>query len=562
MRLKEILLNLNITEDKLNNLQSLKKYIKPEDKEKIINTLLEKIKLLYHKGTNHYYSKSYTDTFKKLLSEFIDSILTGNIKLIELQIKNITNIHHNRKTEKFLEGYLQLIKLILDEIHPPKKEEENFKLFVMILIIILFNFVIEKFKYENSQEIDNITKLHSKSLFFNKFHEIIEKTNTIALIDIKEFKNINIFYGFQTGNTVLSIFSNLLQSYFPNAFITRIQNDEFLLLSEKDCNTVYLNLRNLQNELTKHPPAIPIGKTSENILLTFSASVIDESFCPTGDPDYLLWVLYEGMKKAKKNKNGISILYPKEITKSILDRKLMLDVIDSLKNENIKAGLHGIYHVKDSNKILFKEALARIKVKDTIIDAEKFIKVISKTDIEEKLDRLMVKKILEYIKEKRPDFKISINLSSNFMQDSFSWFLDTLKFFNIDETQIVVELTERDDITEIPRIKDKLSILKRRGISIFIDDFGIKYANYELLRALPVSGIKLEGSIVKNIGNSTLDKHFITYTIKLAKEKKLTLVAEFVENEGIKKTLEKIAEEENFENLYCQGFLFEKVNLI
>ncbi len=558
MDFQESLKILNIDDKRLKELKNLSSYITEEQIEETIDILLNEFRSTFHQSKC--LNKNFAKSFKQTLCDFMKGILTGNKYNILKNIELISSIHYNKETENFLIGYIKLINLFMNKFQIPKEQEENFTNFITILLTIFAQFLSKNLDLQKNG-VDDVTKLHSKNVFIDRFTEIVSNTKTIAIVDISNFKNINLYHGFETGNNVLMNFSSILKTNFPNAFITRIQNDEFLILANEDSNTVFQKLRKIQNELQKEPRHI-LPNQKSNLKISFTSSIVDETYCPTGNIDYLLWILYNGLEKARNRRNQTYVIFPKEITKAILDRKLLLDVIDAIKKQNMKLGLHGIYSLNNPEKILFKEALARIKIKDTVIEAGKFIDIIAKTNIEGELDKLMVENVFKYIKNKNPHYKISINLSYYFMKESFSWFIDKIKKYEIDPEQIVVELTERDDILEIPGIYEKLEILRQKGISIFIDDFGVKYANYEILRALPIDGIKLEGSIVKNIEEKPLDVHFINFSIQLAKEKNLSLVAEFIETEKLSKKIIELSEKENFKDIYGQGFLFEKVEIV
>ena len=212
--------------------------------------------------------------------------------------------------------------------------------------------------------------------------------------------------------------------------------------------------------------------------------------------------------------------------------------------------------------MVFREALARIVVDGNIVSAGEFIDLIANTNIERKLDRLVVKQVLEILKNGIVKGKVSINLSPSFIKKHIHWFLDMVEEYGISPSSIIVELTERDNILNIKEIKEKLELLKKKGMSIFIDDFGVKYANYNLLKELPIDGLKIDGSIVKDMKSNKLDLAFISCVLQFAKIKNVKIVAEYVETEDVKVELERIAKENRLETLYVQGYFFSKPRVL
>ncbi len=557
MEFKELLKVYNITNEDLKEIKSLKKFFSHETKKTISKQTLDFIKRNLPDSSQIIADLKFQESFIEIIIEFFDKIFKA--EKIDVHIDVIARTHLKYiPTEDFIKDYAKFLQNIINSIDIPQEKLPTFKKFIFILILISYCILFKQISSElQNQDADSVTKLPSKTYLIRNFSKILTKSRTVTVVDINDFKNINIYYGFQAGNSILTYMASFLKSIFKKATIVRIQNDEFFILSEEKPEVVFQKLRNLQNELQNTSIEVPVKSGIEKLSLFFTGVILETSRCKTMDYNTLFWILYRGIKTAKKKENNIKIIYPEEISYFLLQRKLTLDVIEAIRRKKIKIGLQKIESLI-TEKLLFKESLARIPATDTVIEAEKFIKLVCQTNIEEKLDTLMVEKLLDFLKEEKPDFSISINLSSLFMQNKFNWFLDKISNANINPEKIIVELTEREDILAIPNIVKKVTILKKKGIKVFIDDFGVKYANYELLRILPVDGIKIDGSIIQNITNNKLDQLFVSYVLELAKLKNLKIVAEHIENEDIKEKLIDLSEKVNFTEIYGQGFLMGK----
>ena len=64
---------------------------------------------------------------------------------------------------------------------------------------------------------------------------------------------------------------------------------------------------------------------------------------------------------------------------------------------------------------------------------------------------------------------------------------------------LTLEITETALLNDIPRAKTTLTALTSAGIRIALDDFGVGYSNFSLLRQLPVDVLKLDRSLVCDI---------------------------------------------------------------
>ncbi len=557
MEFRELLRIYNITNDDLEEIKKLKDLFSPEAKRTISKETLKFIREKLPKSSQIIEDLKFHESFVEIISGFLDKIF--EVEKADIYIDVIARTHLKYiPTEDFIKDYGKFLQNVINSIQVPEHKLSTFKKFVFILILVSYCILFKQISSRlGEQDADSVTKLPSKTYLIRNFSKILTKSKTIAIIDINDFKNINIYYGFQAGNSILTYMASFLKSIFKQATVTRIQNDEFFILSEETPEIVFQKLRKLQNDLKNTPFEIPVKSGIEKITVFFTGVILETTRCKNMDYNTLFWTLYKGIKKAKKKENNIKIIYPDEISSYILQRKLTLDVMEAIRKKKIKIGLQKIENLINGN-LLFKESLARIPASDSVIEAEKFIKLVCQTNIEEKLDTLMVEKLLELFKKEKPDFPISINLSSLFMQNKFNWFLDKITNEKIEPEKIIVELTEREDILAIPNIVKKVNILKKRGIKVFIDDFGVKYANYELLRILPVDGVKIDGSIIKNITTNELDQLFVTYVFKLAQMRNLKIVAEYIEENETKEKLIEISSATGFTELYGQGFLIGK----
>lgn len=557
MEFRELLRIYNITNDDLEEIKKLKDLFSPEAKRTISKETLKFIREKLPKSSQIIEDLKFHESFVEIISGFLDKIF--EVEKADIYIDVIARTHLKYiPTEDFIKDYGKFLQNVINSIQVPEHNLSTFKKFVFILILVSYCILFKQISSRlGEQDADSVTKLPSKTYLIRNFSKILTKSKTIAIIDINDFKNINIYYGFQAGNSILTYMASFLKSIFKQATVTRIQNDEFFILSEETPEIVFQKLRKLQNDLKNTPFEIPVKSGIEKITVFFTGVILETTRCKNMDYNTLFWTLYKGIKKAKKKENNIKIIYPDEISSYILQRKLTLDVMEAIRKKKIKIGLQKIENLINGD-LLFKESLARIPASDSVIEAEKFIKLVCQTNIEEKLDTLMVEKLLELFKKEKPDFPISINLSSLFMQNKFNWFLDKITNEKIEPEKIIVELTEREDILAIPNIVKKVNILKKRGIKVFIDDFGVKYANYELLRILPVDGVKIDGSIIKNITTNELDQLFVTYVFKLAQMRNLKIVAEYIEGNETKEKLIEISSATGFTELYGQGFLIGK----
>jgi len=80
---------------------------------------------------------------------------------------------------------------------------------------------------------------------------------------------------------------------------------------------------------------------------------------------------------------------------------------------------------------------------------------------------------------------------------------------------------------------DGLNRLAEAGFAAYLDDFGVGYAGLSHLARLPVSGLKIDRSLVRAVMVDPASAAIVRYTLNLARELGLRTVAEGVESAEI-----------------------------
>jgi EAL domain-containing protein (putative c-di-GMP-specific phosphodiesterase class I) len=82
-----------------------------------------------------------------------------------------------------------------------------------------------------------------------------------------------------------------------------------------------------------------------------------------------------------------------------------------------------------------------------------------------------------------------------------------------------------------------LNALKRLGVKLALDDFGTGYASLSYLRDFPADYLKLDGALVRDIGQHGGDDPIVRSIIQLAHSLNMSVVAEWVTTEDQKQRL-------------------------
>ncbi len=564
MKFQDVLKLYNLTPEDLKEIRKLKELLTTQQKREIAeltkNFVFEKLpnsaKLLEEIGA----ARAFSGT----IENFIDSLLSFDEKFL-IYLDSVIKTHWtNISLEDFLKDFALFSKELLKRIQVREKNEATFKKLTFLLILINLYIILTYLRgFTQIEEKDPVTKLSSKHPLIYKTHEILDRSRTIALIDIDNFKEYNLYYSYSVGNSILVTFSSVLQLAFPESYITRLQNDEFLIATEQPIGDVKRILLTLQKNFGEKPIQFPTPSGIQEIKIDFTAVLLNAKFQKSPTFDTLNWILYNAISKAtKEHPERIHIVTANEVRKFLNDKTTIYNLIYALNHEKIKLAAQRVINIFTGNT-LFVEILSRVILPSGKISTpSSFLSLIENSTIEKRLDKLMIEKLFQLIKKNQINSPASINISYPFLQDEFYWFLNRIEKYQIPDEKLIIELVERGDILSLPAIREKLRILRNRGIKIFIDDYGTKYSNYNLLKELEIDGIKIDGAAIENLKENPLDEIFVNSVISFAKLMDIYIVAEYIETQDHLKKLQELSTKNGFSLLYGQGYLWGKPKII
>ena len=95
---------------------------------------------------------------------------------------------------------------------------------------------------------------------------------------------------------------------------------------------------------------------------------------------------------------------------------------------------------------------------------------------------------------------------------------------------VVFEITERQLLTDFERMRRDLQPLLDFGFRLALDDFGSGYSSFLYLAELPVSFLKIEGWMVRNMVSNERVRAMVESMIVLSKKLNITTIAECIED--------------------------------
>ena len=146
---------------------------------------------------------------------------------------------------------------------------------------------------------------------------------------------------------------------------------------------------------------------------------------------------------------------------------------------------------------------------------------------------------------------MSINVSAvQYRQEGFvHQLMKLLRKYQVDPSEIELEITETVLIEDFDLILQKMKYLKRHGIKIAIDDFGTGYSSLSYLKGLPVHTVKIDKSFVDTVVQDKASRILVEAIIQMVSRLGYHTIVEGVEQKEQYDYLKQIGCE------YIQGFL-------
>ena len=526
----------------------IKKNLYRPNSDKIIGNL----ELIY--SSRHY--KNLIKNYQTTLIIFI--IAAGTLfALYGLYLKNIIN--PLRKIADDLENYspkkrlkFEYIKNRYDEIasivNALKKMQE--KIFEYSQKQENVNKLLEKKVKEKTKElqdqlyIDSLTGLPNRFSLLEDIKNI--KDGSLIIMNIDDFKEINDYFGHETGDKILKGFANRLRNLIKTKYpkIYRLSGDEFALLFNKKLSvhdlTHFIDLLlssiekmtfiHQENELNIR---VTIGATN---IMDFPLEKADIALKMARKKGISFKIYNKDLQIEKQYKNNIE--WVKKIKKAIDKDKIVpyFQPIYNCENMNIK-GYESLMRMVDEN--------------GNIITPYSFLNIAKKSRYYSELTKIMFEKSCSHFKNIDCVFSFNLSIEDILDERTVEFISETIERFGV-KNKIIFEIIESEGIENYEDVAEFIKCMKKLGAKIAIDDFGSGYSNFEHLTRLDIDYIKIDGSLIKNINENSNALIVVETIVDYAKKRGIKTVAEFVSSKEIFKKIKELQID------YAQGFYLAK----
>ncbi len=401
---------------------------------------------------------------------------------------------------------------------------------------------------------DTLTRLPNRQLFVRAAARAIaesqEPAQLVALLylDLDRFKRINDNLGHAVGNALLQEVARRLEQSLKTDDasappgdksaparhrVARFGGDEFGVLltglgNEQQAVDIANHIRGLLAE--------PFQCDGHRFVITPSIGI---ALYPRDGSDIedLLVKADMAMYQAKDHGRNAHAFYGQTMGMRSLGR---LELENELRRTFESGGLQVHYQPKldlATGSIIGVEALLRWPHAERgWISPDTFIPVAEETGLIVPMGDWVIEQACRQLAEWKSaglaHLSVAVNVSvQQFAREDFvDTVLRTLQQHGVQPQRLELEITESLLMKNLEQTTASMRRFRQAGIALAIDDFGTGYSSLGYLRQLPLDALKIDRSFVKDLPQSDDDAAICAAIIALARELKLKVIAEGVEN--------------------------------
>jgi len=483
-----------------------------------------------------------TNTVKKANNAFLESINTKIKRELSLFNETDTNIKTTKNKDNVnfdipeLDQGIKSIKKLLSS------QAEN-------------SLSLEKKAY-----IDNLTNLDNRSRFVQFYeNEIVNGDNVdfgvLLITRCSELQTVNQIHGYNEGDKyiakVAAIIKNIVSTR-SDVQLFRLNSSDFAcILPNTHLHDGEEFAKELMTSFNEYQHASDLDSVA------YTGLVLFDKKNPLGE---LLALADTGVSVAQTQSSNSwhSQRSSDAITKGNIDygnQNWRREIDNVIENQRLILLLQPIKPSGRNNKI-YGEILARfLNESNDMLPTASFIAMAEKLDKIVAIDKLIIETTIKEIKDKNMlEHSFGINLSPrSIANEHFMVWLERKLLRDVTVApHLVFEVSEYGLQQNIKTSKRLIDMLHRVGSRVTVERFGVGLTSFKFFRDLTPDYIKMDSSYTRDIDEDKNNQYFLRLMVDLAHRLSISVLAESVENQNEKTTLEKLFIDG------CQGYYIGK----
>ncbi len=287
--------------------------------------------------------------------------------------------------------------------------------------------------------------------------------------------------------------------------------------------------QHMVNKLTEH--LFSAGESTLNCTISIGLTQIIEQ---TNSGNDIIKTLGNELDKAREDNGAkISVFDPaEEEKKARAANQIWIDLItDGIQND------HFILHYQPvislhGDETEHYETLVRLKSKDKIIMPADFIGVAKKHGLIIDIDRMVIKKAIQSIKESDKDVALFVKMSTDTLSNaSFpAWLAQELKTQSVSGEKLIFETPESELVSHSKHVKPVIQAIKGLNCQFAIEKFGSGLNSFALFKHYSVDFIKIDSTFMQDFSTNDENQKKVKDIIDQAHAQNKLVVCEFIQD--------------------------------
>ncbi len=262
----------------------------------------------------------------------------------------------------------------------------------------------------------------------------------------------------------------------------------------------------------------------------------------------------EALDKAReRGRDGFTVYKhsPQRESGRLRQMSIADEIVQALKQNRLKLAYQPIIGAKSRRVRHYESLLRMVRPEGEVMTAGYFVPAAEQMGIVHLIDRFALETVITQLRQHK-NITLAVNVSGTAADDP-AWlqsFVDYIRERADVASRLIVELTETAALNHFEENARFITQLRELGVKVAIDDFGAGYTSFRNLQMLHVDTVKIDGSYVKDLGDSPENQVFVRTLVGLAKNLGLKTVAEWVASDAEAALLQSFGVD------YFQGFHF------
>jgi len=413
---------------------------------------------------------------------------------------------------------------------------------------------------EKEAYIDHLTKLDNRNRFVQFFeNQVAQKSpvqfGVLIIIRCSELQTINQIHGYKEGDNYIFHVAKLIKetlSAYSDSNVFRLNSSDFACLLP---NIELTEAEKFSNQLTLR--FNEYQQVSDLDSVAYSGLVHFDKSKPLGEllalADTGVSIAQTQSSNAWYSQKDTDILQKNSANYSHQNWRQEIDSV--LENQQITLLLQPIKPNGRNSKV-YGEILARfLNSNNEMLPTASFIAMAEKLDKIIAVDKLIIETTIKEVTTKNMlDHSFGINISARSISDEHFMIWLERKLLREPKVapRLVFEITEYGLQQNIKTSKRLVNMLHRVGSRITVERFGVGLTSFKFFRDLTPDYIKMDSSYTRDIDDDKNNQYFLRLMVDLAHRLSISVLAESVESQEEKHTLEKLFIDG------CQGFYIGK----